>query len=77
MSFLSAILLGVLQGLTEFIPVSSSGHLVLIQHFFKTGESSSITFEVFLHLGTLLAVLVYFRKMLWEILSSLDRKSVV
>lgn len=71
MSFLSAILLGVLQGLTEFIPVSSSGHLVLIQHFFKTGESSSITFEVFLHLGTLLAVLVYFRKMLWEILSSL------
>lgn len=71
MSFITAILLGIIQGLTEFIPVSSSGHLVLIQHFFKTGESGSIAFEVFLHLGTLAAVLVYFRKMLWDILVSM------
>ncbi len=71
MNFLSAILLGILQGLTEFIPVSSSGHLVLIQHFFKLGDNQQIAFEVFLHLGTLLAVLVYFRNTLWDLLKSL------
>ncbi len=71
MSFISAVLLGILQGLTEFIPVSSSGHLVLIQHFFKLGDDQQIAFEVFLHLGTLLAVLVYFRNTLWDLLKSL------
>lgn len=71
MSFIQSILLGILQGLTEFIPVSSSGHLVLFQHFFGIGDSSDIGFELFLHLGTLLAVLIYFRKTLWELFKSL------
>lgn len=71
MNFISAILLGLLQGLTEFIPVSSSGHLVLIQHFFKLGENQNITFEVFLHLGTLFAVLAYFRNTILDLLVSL------
>lgn len=71
MSFFSAILLGILQGLTEFIPVSSSGHLVLAQHFLGVGENGDILFELFMHLGTLLAVLIYFRAMIWEMLMSL------
>jgi len=71
MSFLQAILMGIIQGLTEFIPVSSSGHLVLIQHFFGIGDSENIVFELFMHLGTLLAVLVFFRKTLWELIQSL------
>ncbi len=71
MSFFSAILLGILQGLTEFIPVSSSGHLVLAQHYLGVGESGDILFELFMHLGTLLAVLIYFRGMLWDMLISL------
>lgn len=70
MSFITSILLGILQGLTEFIPVSSSGHLVLTQHFFGLGESQDILFELFMHLGTLLAVLVFFRKSLWELTKS-------
>lgn len=70
MNFITAVLLGILQGLTEFVPVSSSGHLVLIQHFFKVGDNQQIAFEVFLHLGTLLAVLVYFRKTVWDLIIS-------
>ena len=71
MSLIQVILMGILQGLTEFIPVSSSGHLVLAQHFFGIGDSENIIFELFMHLGTLLAVLVFFRKTLWELIKSL------
>jgi len=70
MSLIQSILMGILQGLTEFIPVSSSGHLVLAQHFFGIGDSENIVFELFMHLGTLLAVLVFFRKTLWELIKS-------
>ena len=60
MSFLEAILLGILQGLTEFLPVSSSGHLVLAQQFLGLKEPL-VFFDVMLHLGTLAAVLVAYR----------------
>jgi undecaprenyl-diphosphatase len=70
MNFFSAVLLGILQGLTEFLPVSSSGHLVLAQHFFGV-QDTGILFEVFMHLGTLLAVIVFFRKKLWHLIESL------
>ncbi len=60
MSFLEAILLGILQGLTEFLPVSSSGHLVLAQHFLGQKEPL-VFFDVMLHVGTLAAVLVAYR----------------
>ncbi len=56
-----ALFLGVLQGITEFLPVSSSGHLVLAEHFLGV-SGGGLAFDVFLHLGTLLAVLIYFRK---------------
>lgn len=71
MNIFESILLGIIQGLTEFIPVSSSGHLVLLQHFLGWGESENILFEVFLHLGTLFAVLLYFHKTIWELIKSL------
>jgi undecaprenyl-diphosphatase len=61
-----AIVLGMIQGLTEFIPVSSSAHLVLFPWFFKW-QDPGLAFDVFLHLGTLLALLVYFFRDLWGI----------
>lgn len=60
MTFLEAILLGILQGLTEFLPVSSSGHLVLAQRFLGLKEPL-VFFDVMLHVGTLAAVLVVYR----------------
>ncbi|NPA49487.1 MAG: undecaprenyl-diphosphatase UppP [Thermodesulfobacteria bacterium] len=59
MTHFEALFLGVLQGVTEFLPISSSGHLVLAEKFFAI-EGGGLAFDVFLHLGTLLAVLIYF-----------------
>ncbi len=60
MTWLQAILLGALQGLTEFLPVSSSGHLVLLQHIFGLYEPALI-FDLFVHIATLFAVLMMYR----------------
>lgn len=67
--------MGIIQGLTEFLPISSSGHLVLYQYFFgkPDGIGNDISLEVFLHLGSLLAVIIFFRKDIIELLSSLFR----
>ncbi len=64
MSPLSAVLYGVLQGLTEFLPVSSSGHLSIVQNIFGTGdfETSYFTFDILLHLATLAAVFIIYRR---------------
>lgn len=61
MSILEAIILGLVQGLTEFIPVSSSGHLVLLHAAFGI-EAGGLTFDIALHIGTLLALGIYFYK---------------
>ncbi|MBU0481673.1 MAG: undecaprenyl-diphosphatase UppP [Proteobacteria bacterium] len=61
MNLFYAILLGILQGATEFLPISSSGHLALAEHFLGL-EEAGLSFDVALHLGTLLAILIYFRK---------------
>ena len=66
MTFLEAILLGILQGLTEFLPVSSSGHLVLAQTFLGLNEPL-VFFDVMLHVGTLAAVLVVYRAAIWKL----------
>ena len=67
MNTLVAGFLGVVQGLTEFLPVSSSGHLVLFQKLIPSFSQPGITFDVILHFGTLFAVLFYFRKDLLKI----------
>jgi undecaprenyl-diphosphatase len=60
-SFLSSIFLGLVQGIAEFLPISSSGHLSLFQHFFGlTGTDGDLFFDVLLHLGTLIAIFVYY-----------------
>ena len=59
---LAAVLLGVVQGLTEFLPVSSSAHLILARAFFGWDDRGfGLAFDVATHVGTLLAILVYFR----------------
>lgn len=71
---LEAALLGVLQGLTEFLPVSSSAHLILARAFFGwDGEQFGLAFDVACHVGTLLAILVYFRRDLVELAGGVPR----
>ncbi len=76
MTYIQALLMGVIQGLTEFLPVSSSAHIVLTSHLYQffTGRefaatsSNELFFDIIIHLGTLVAVLVYFRKDIFEII---------
>lgn len=72
-----AALLGVVQGLTEFLPVSSSGHLALVQRWLHWVPSQSTAFDVVVHLGTLLAVVVAFRRELLSILRQARRGAVL
>ncbi len=69
---LHALILGIVQGLTEFLPVSSSGHLVIMQHYLGFTEPL-LLFDVMLHVATLAAVVIYFRHDLWKIILSLIR----
>ena len=62
MSTLEALWLGIVQGLTEFFPVSSSGHLVLFQEWFGDGAGEGLLFEVGVHVATLLAIVVFYRE---------------
>lgn len=59
MDYITIIIQGIIQGITEFLPVSSSGHLSVVQHFMNVGENS-LLISIFLHLGTLLAVFIAF-----------------
>ena len=61
MEIIQSIILGIIQGITEFLPISSSGHLVLIPNFFGW-QDQGLAFDVALHWGTLIAVVIYFRK---------------
>lgn len=74
MSFIKALILGVIQGLTEFLPVSSSGHLVLAQHFMKVVSEENLFFDVLLHLGSVGAILVIYRKDIIELIANLFSK---
>ena len=68
MDIIQGIIIGIVQGLTEFLPVSSSAHLVFIQNIL--GVESSLAFDTFLHLGTLIAVLWFFRADIYKMLES-------
>lgn len=62
MTLLQAVLMGIIQGLTEFLPVSSSGHLAIFKHLFHVNTDTGLLFDVILHLGTLIAICVAFYK---------------
>jgi Uncharacterized bacitracin resistance protein len=66
--YLKSLILGLVQGLTEFLPVSSSGHLALLAKLGLAEEGSWLFFMLMLHVGTLLAVLTAYRKRVWELL---------
>lgn len=75
MSELEALLIGIVQGLTEFLPISSSGHLVLVPwlldfNFLKENPDFNKTFDVAVHMGTLVAVLAYFRTLIRELIAA-------
>lgn len=62
MSLLEAVLMGILQGITEFLPVSSSGHLAIFKNVFEVNTNTGLLFDILLHVGTLVAVcIVYFK----------------
>lgn len=73
MDLLQAFSLGVLQGITEFLPISSSGHLVIGEWFFGLKVADLKSFDVALHIGSLLAIFVYFRKDVWGLLKAFVR----
>ncbi len=72
MTIIQAIILGIVQGLTEFLPISSSAHLVIVPALFgwEIPEQQAFTFDVLVQLGTLLAVIVYFWSDLLSILKA-------
>ena len=82
MEIWKAIIVGIVQGLSEFLPVSSSGHIVLTQYLLGIRELGSshqpdLGFEVILHIGTLVSVLLFFRKSLWSLVLSLFDKEMI
>ena len=72
MTVIKGILLGILQGIAEFLPISSSGHLAVVQKLFSL-EEVPLLFDIMLHLATLLAVVLYFRKKIWTLLCVFGR----
>lgn len=82
MEIWKAIIVGVVQGLAEFLPISSSGHIVLTQYLLGIRQVGAehqpdLAFEVILHVGTLVSVLLFFRKSLWRLVESLYTKDMV
>lgn len=68
MSFFDAMILGIVQGLTEFLPISSSGHLVILENLLNIRTDTGVLFNVLLHFGTLLAICLVFKKDLFRML---------
>jgi len=75
MTYGEAILYGAVQGVTEYLPISSSAHLILLPKFLGT-DDPGLTFDVFLHLGTLVATLLYFRREWFSIFAGVFKKPV-
>lgn len=71
MTFIQSVILGLVQGVTEFLPISSSGHLILTRVYLGISESMSLPFDVMLHLATLLAILIYYSKDIIELINEL------
>ncbi len=65
-----SVFLGILQGITEFLPISSSGHLVLAEYFLGLKVETLKSFDVVVHMGTFFAIIAYFRKDVWELIKA-------
>ena len=76
MTYLQSAVLGVVQGATEFLPVSSSGHLVLVPRLLGWPDQG-LAFDAAIHVGTLAALILYFRSELWRMLTGVDRRLAV
>ncbi len=74
MELLDAIILGLVQGITEFLPVSSSGHLVFAREWLHVDGINALAFDAILHFATTLAVIVYFRSDIWRLVQVALRK---
>jgi len=72
MSLWTVLILGVVEGLTEFLPVSSTGHLILVGHALGFTGKQAVSFEIAIQLGSILSVVVYFRRRLWNLLAGLS-----
>jgi len=72
MTWIEAIILGMVQGLTEFLPVSSSGHIVLGEALLHTGSADNLAFTVVVHFATVLSTIVVFRKNIWQIIRGIE-----
>ncbi len=68
MTVLDSIIQGIVQGLTEFLPVSSSGHLAITQHILGASGDGNLFFNVMLHVGTLIAVVAFYHKLIWGLI---------
>jgi len=75
MTLLEAILLGLIQGLSEFLPVSSSGHLLVFHHIFGITSEDNMTFIIVLNMGSLIPLLWVFRKEVWELIRNPFQKT--
>jgi len=76
MTLIEAIILGTIQGLTEFLPISSSGHLVLAQHYLGISVPGNM-FEIIVHIGTMFSVIVVFRQDLIKLIGTLKNRSTI
>jgi len=74
MDYFSAIILGLAQGILEFLPISSSGHLVIIREFLSIDQSNQLAVDGVLHLATTLAIIMYFWSDLWRLAQTGVRK---
>lgn len=74
MDIFNALILGLVQGITEFLPISSSGHLILVREFLVVDEINQLAFDAILHLATTAAVVIYFWPDIWNLVQTAVRK---
>lgn len=74
MELVDAIILGLVQGITEFLPISSTGHLVIVREWMQVSDVNALAFDAMLHFGTTLAIVIYFWSDIWVLIQAVLRK---